>query len=232
MLSFFIGAEGLFGDIAEDDLDDGNFFFCVKKALPWTCFKNAYRPGTHALAHRVSSDLHPLHIVSLMAVMGFRSFSTFFHLLTGITVPVDSSFAEFLLEVRTSLRSERSRESNQRRNALFIELREIARTPAQNRTEMQMARADEILMTYGSNTTYLLDDICKCDRFISEDGTETNAMQRLQGVVSKGRVRQYITYLGVYYPDIGKAIVENSMLSRYNPSAAFQENDLSNNFFT
>jgi len=240
MLSFFIGSEGLFGDIAEeDDLEDGNFFFCVRKALPTTYFHNAYRPGTHALAHRVSSELLPLHIVSLMAVMGFRDFSTFFHLRTGITVPEDSTFADFLSEVRMNLCNERTRgiirESKQRRNALLTELREIAMTPEEIRTELQMARVDDILVTYGSNTggntSNILVDFCKCDRIISKDGTENNAIQRLQRKVSNSRVREYISYLGVSDRDTADAIVENSMISKIS-STAFKENDQTDNFFT
>ena len=233
MLSFFIGFEGFSGDITKDNLEDGNFFFNVRKALPWTYFQSSYRPGTHALAHRVSSELHPLHIVSLMAVMGFRDFSTFFHLRTGITVPENSTFANFLSQVRRNLHNERyresSRESNQRRKALYSELREIARTPEQYRTELQMTRLDDILVTYGSNTT-LLAAICKCDRSISEDGTENNAIQRLQRIVSNRRVREYITYLGVYDRDTADAIVENSMISKLS-SNAFEENDVADNFF-
>ena len=125
---------------------------------------------------------------------------------------------------------ESNRESNQWRLALYSELREIAMTPEQDRTELQMARADDILVAYGSNATKLLVDICKCDRSISEDGTENNAIQRLQRIVSNRRVREYITYLGVYDRETADAIVENSMISKLS-SKAFEENDVADNFF-
>jgi len=230
MLSFFIGTEGLFGNILTDDDMEGGFFFNVKKALPIGYFINCYRPGTHALASRVSTDLHPLHIVSLMVVMGFQNFSAFFKLHTGIMVPEDSTFADFLLEVKTAKRKEGVRE----RVSLFTELRKIARIPEQQRSAVQMARADEILMTYSGS--YLLQDICKCDRIVSEyqeDSDWSGLYQRLQGVVSRNRLKQYMINLGIVDSSTADRIISGHLIGQLASNLSFHDDDddVVNSFF-